>query len=340
VDKMEHKKAYGLISDYIDGMLKGEQLKNFLAHLKTCKECGYQLDALKNAVQYAKSGRAEDLPVNFLATLSKRLDEADSKKAKMKFSWPVFMKVSGTVAAMLIVGVLVRQIYDTKTIKADKEWLEAESVQKPAVAERAKGTEELKSVKQGINMAALAPLKSEAPAAITYAKKKSAAPSRANMMKAEALPAAGMASKSAAATAYDMAQEAAPAAAVALEEKEINPFGREVYSGMNSKMAPSMKIIFKNNLIWKNAPGILEDNPWLEKVDFTRQMVVLVNAGEKPTSGYSAKINSIVMQETKIVVLYSETAPEKGAITAQVITYPYSIAIIPTSSKPVEFIRE
>jgi len=109
---------------------------------------------------------------------------------------------------------------------------------------------------------------------------------------------------------------------------------------MNSKMAPSMKIIFKNNLIWKNAPGILEDNPWLEKVDFTRQMVVLVNAGEKPTSGYSAKINSIVMQETKIVVLYSETAPEKGAITAQVITYPYSIAIIPTSSKPVEFIRE
>ena len=247
------------------------------------------------------------------------------------------MKVSGAVAAMLIVGVLVRQIYDTKNIKADKEWLEAESVQKPAAAERAKTTE---NIRQGINMAELAPLKSEAPAAITYAKKKSAAPSRANMMKAEALPAAGMASKSAAATAYDMAQEAAPAAAVALEEKEINPFGREVYSGMNSKMAPSMKIIFKNNLIWKNAPGILEDNPWLEKVDFTRQMVVLVNSGEKPTAGYSAKINSIVMQETKIVVFYSETAPAKGAITAQVITSPYSIAIIPISSKPVEFIRE
>jgi len=149
-----------------------------------------------------------------------------------------------------------------------------------------------------------------------------------------------MASKSAAATAYDMAQEAAPAAAVALQEKEINPFGREVYSGTNSKMAPSMKVVFKNNLIWKNAPGILEDNPWLEKVDFTRQMVVLVNAGEKPTSGYSAKINSITIQETKIVVLYSETAPEKGAITAQVITSPYSIAVIPISSKPVEFIRE
>ena len=334
---MNHKKAYGLISDYIDGMLKGEEQKNFLAHLKTCKECSHQLDALKNAVQYAKSGRAEDLPVNFLFGLSKKLDLVDSKKTAKKFSWPVFMKVSGAVAAMLIVGVLVRQIYDTKNIKADKEWLEAESVQKPAAAERAKTTQD---IRQGINMADLAPLKSEAPAAITYAKKKSAAPSRANMMKAEALPAAGMASKSAAAPAYDTAEEAAPAAAVALQEKEINPFGREVYSGMNSKMAPSMKIIFKNNLIWKNAPGILEDTPWLEKTDFTRQMVVLVNSGEKPTAGYSAKINSIVMQETKIVVLYSETAPAKGAITAQVITSPYSIAVIPISSKPVEFIRE
>lgn len=336
---MNHKKAYGLISDYIDGMLKGEQLKGFLAHLKTCKECRHQLDALKNAVQYAKSGRAEDLPVNFLFGLSKKLDLVDSKKTAKKFSWPVFIKVSGTITAMLIVGVLVRQIYDTKNIKADKEWLEAESVQKPAAAERAKTTQD---IRQGINMADLAPLKSEPPAAITYAKKKSAAPSRANMMKAEALPAAGMASKSAAAPAYDTADEIAPASAsaVQLQEQEINPFGREVYSGTNSKMAPGMKIIFKNNLIWKNAPGIIEDNPWLEKVDFTRQMVVLVNAGEKPTSGYSAKINSITIQETKIVVLYSETAPAKGAITAQVITSPYSIAVIPISSKPVEFIRE
>ena len=339
---MEHKKAYGLISDYIDGMLKGEQLKNFLAHLKTCKECRHQLDALKNAVQYAKSGRAEDLPVNFLATLSKRLDEADSKKAKNKFSWPVFMKVSGTVAAMLIVGVLVRQIYDTKSIKADKEWLEAESVQKPVVAERAKDTEELKSVKQGINMADLAPLKSEAPAAITYAKKKSAAPSRASMTKAEAAPAAGMASKSAAAPVYDTADEIAPAsaAAVQLQEQEINPFSKEVFSGTNSGMAAGMKVVFKNKMIWNLAPGIIADNPWLGKVDFARQMVVLVNSGDKPTAGYSAKIKSISIQETKIVILYSETAPEKGAITAQVITSPYSIAVIPISSKPVEFIKE
>ncbi|MBN2754638.1 MAG: protease complex subunit PrcB family protein [Candidatus Goldbacteria bacterium] len=337
---MEHKKAYGLISDYIDGTLKGEQLKNFLAHLKTCKECRNQLDALKNAVQYAKSGRAEDLPVNFLATLSKRLDEADSKKAKTKFSWPVFMKVSGTVAAMLIVGVLVRQIYDTKTIKADKEWLEAESVQKPVVVERAKTAEELKSVKQGINMADLAPLKSEAPAEITYAKKKSAAPSRAIITKSEAAPAAGMASKSAAAPAYDTADEIAPASAVQLQEQEINPFSKEVFSGTHSGMAAGMKVVFKNKMIWNLAPGIIADNPWLGKVDFSRQMVVLVNSGEKPTAGYSAKIKSISIQETKIVILYSETSPAKDAITAQVITSPYSIAVIPISSKPVEFIRE
>ncbi len=336
---MNHKKAYGLISDYIDGMLKGERLKDFLAHLKTCKECRHQLDALKNAVQYAKSGRAEDLPVNFLSGLSKKLDLVDSKKAAKKFSWPVFMKVSGAVAAMLIVGVLVRQIYDTKNIKADKEWLEAESVQKPAAAERAKTTED---IRQGINMADLAPLKTEAPAAITYAKKKSAAPMRANVMKAEALPAAGMASKSAAAPAYDTADEIAPAsaAAVQLQEQEINPFSKEVFSGTYSGMAAGMKVVFKNKLIWNLAPGIIADNPWLGKVDFSRQMVVLVNSGEKPTAGYSAKIKSISIQETKIVILYSETAPEKGAITAQVITSPYSIAVIPISSKPVEFIRE
>ena len=60
-------------------------------------------------------------------------------------------------------------------------------------------------------------------------------------------------------------------------------------------------------------------------VDFSKQTVVAVFAGQKSTGGYSIKITSVIVEDKKLLVKYHETEPEKGKVTSQVLTAPAHI---------------
>jgi hypothetical protein len=72
-------------------------------------------------------------------------------------------------------------------------------------------------------------------------------------------------------------------------------------------------------------------------VDFSREMVVAVFMGSRPTGGFSVEIVSATERDGQLVVTYRERLPQPDAITAQVLTSPYHIAAIPKSEKPVRF---
>jgi hypothetical protein len=72
-------------------------------------------------------------------------------------------------------------------------------------------------------------------------------------------------------------------------------------------------------------------------VDFTREMVVAVFMGSRPTGGFSVEIVSAAERGGEIVVGYRERLPSADAMTAQVLTSPYHIAAIPKSEKAVRF---
>jgi hypothetical protein len=74
-------------------------------------------------------------------------------------------------------------------------------------------------------------------------------------------------------------------------------------------------------------------------VDWSREMVVAIFLGIKPTSGYRVAITDARPVEGKLVVSYSERAPAKGDITLQVLTAPYALAVVPKSTLPVEWKR-
>ena len=67
-------------------------------------------------------------------------------------------------------------------------------------------------------------------------------------------------------------------------------------------------------------------------VDFSKEMVVAVFLGSKPTPGYGVTIVSAVEEGNVLRVRYRETSPAPDAILAQVITFPYQIVAIPKSS--------
>jgi PrcB C-terminal len=66
-------------------------------------------------------------------------------------------------------------------------------------------------------------------------------------------------------------------------------------------------------------------------VDFSKEMVVAVFLGSRPTAGYGVTIVSATLEGNVLHVLYRETSPPPDAVTAQVITYPYQIVAIPKS---------
>ena len=72
-------------------------------------------------------------------------------------------------------------------------------------------------------------------------------------------------------------------------------------------------------------------------VDLSRDMVVGVFMGSRPTAGFSVDIVSTIQANGVLSVRYRETQPPKGAITAQVLTSPYHLVAAPKFAGEVKF---
>ncbi len=75
-------------------------------------------------------------------------------------------------------------------------------------------------------------------------------------------------------------------------------------------------------------------------VDFTAQAVVVLMDQERPTAGYSIHITSLEEKPGQITVHYRVQAPPAGSFTAQVLTRPWALQIIPKPTKPVVFQKD
>ena len=71
--------------------------------------------------------------------------------------------------------------------------------------------------------------------------------------------------------------------------------------------------------------------------DFTREMVVGVFLGSRPTAGYGVEIVRAREEAGALVVQYREGSPSRDAMTAQVITMPYHLVAVPRDEGEVRF---
>jgi len=66
-------------------------------------------------------------------------------------------------------------------------------------------------------------------------------------------------------------------------------------------------------------------------------MVVGVFLGTRPTAGYGAEIVGYRGADSDAVIQYRESAPPRGAITAQVLTSPFHLVVVPRRTGTVTF---
>jgi hypothetical protein len=72
-------------------------------------------------------------------------------------------------------------------------------------------------------------------------------------------------------------------------------------------------------------------------IDFSKEMIVAVFMGSRPTAGFSTEIVQVTERDGGLVVSYREAMPPPGAITAQILTSPFHIAAVPKHGGDVKF---
>lgn len=72
-------------------------------------------------------------------------------------------------------------------------------------------------------------------------------------------------------------------------------------------------------------------------VDFTKNMVVGVFLGSRPSGGYQAEITGIAVEGGVMVVKWAERRPGPGQVAAQVMTAPSHLVTVPRHSGEVRF---
>jgi len=120
--------------------------------------------------------------------------------------------------------------------------------------------------------------------------------------------------------------------AATLSAQGGTPTPRTIDQGARSQITAAREVVVRTDAEW--------DALWRQHqtarprgtIDFSKEMVVGVFLGSRPTAGYSVTIVSAAEQGGVLRVRYRETPPPADAITAQVITYPYQIVAIPRSS--------
>lgn len=137
---------------------------------------------------------------------------------------------------------------------------------------------------------------------------------------------------------------AAPAASApqaAAKDGAVAPPKVSELKGYNCAVAEPGYYVFKSRdeyTAFMAAAGV-DGYPGLT-VNYYEENVAAVFAGEKPTAGYSITIVSAINSGGITTITYSEQTPGPGAMTAQVITYPYHIKVIPKVAGKVVFIKK
>lgn len=109
----------------------------------------------------------------------------------------------------------------------------------------------------------------------------------------------------------------------------IVPF-EKIVSGTDSPVKERKNYLITSSIQLGELWEILgqEGNP--PAIDFQKQAVVAVFAGQKPTSGYAISVSK-VQDNGKRTVWVSVAEPEEDCVVAQSITAPYEVVMLPAT---------
>jgi len=105
--------------------------------------------------------------------------------------------------------------------------------------------------------------------------------------------------------------------------------GRQLAAEVVVRSAAEWKTLWKEHAPTEKMPPI----------DFSKQMVVGVFLGSKPTAGYAVEIVGVRTQGNDLVVEVARREPGRGTLAAQILTEPFHLVSVPRRDGPVRFVE-
>jgi hypothetical protein len=106
------------------------------------------------------------------------------------------------------------------------------------------------------------------------------------------------------------------------------PSTRTIAKGDQSNIDDARQVLVRTDAEWTKLWNQHSPDRPKPAVDFSKEMVVGVFMGSRPNAGFSTSITSAMAANGALVVRYKETAPAAGAVSAQVLTFPFHIVAI------------
>ena len=110
------------------------------------------------------------------------------------------------------------------------------------------------------------------------------------------------------------------------------PSTRTIEKGDQSNVDETKQVLVRTEAEWTKLWQQHATNRPRPAVDFTKEMVVGLFMGSRPTAGFSTAVVSATAGNGALIVRYSETMPGAKSVSAQILTFPYHLVAIPKAA--------
>lgn len=111
-----------------------------------------------------------------------------------------------------------------------------------------------------------------------------------------------------------------------------------IINGVNAPIKERVNYLIDNendlNKLWKTLFGTSSTSPEKPKIDFSKNQIMAIFAGTKPTGGYSISVSNVQDIQDKRIVSIVITKPDTSCVVTQAQTSPYEIIKISSTTLP------
>jgi hypothetical protein len=119
-----------------------------------------------------------------------------------------------------------------------------------------------------------------------------------------------------------------------------DPYSFAIYSGLDSPERLVVRDAATWQTVWNQIYRGQSPVPPAPSVDFSRDMIVVVALGARPSSGYNILIDGASeLANDGVSVIVDSSSPGSNCVDAQVLTQPVDIARVPLRQGPVSFVE-
>jgi hypothetical protein len=115
---------------------------------------------------------------------------------------------------------------------------------------------------------------------------------------------------------------------------------RTVDKGDFSNIDEARQVVVRTDADWRALWRQHGGERAMPAVDFSKEIVVGVFMGSRPTAGYDIAITKTLEKDGTVWVFYRERMPARGLVLAQVLTFPFHLVAIPKTAGEVKFEKE